>query len=114
MNPDTTLPKEPKIKEWHGILSQSGTSNPTTVVLHNTLNETITWTRVSTGNYKGTPETQFNTNKTICITTPTINNLNVTIAIEAAQINIYTNTSNDNTPVDGVLTNTPIIIHIYE
>ena len=41
-------------KIYTALLSQTGTNNPTVIVLENTLGESITWTRVGVGLYRGT------------------------------------------------------------
>src|SRR5581483_8227485 len=51
-------------KKYVALLSQSGTSAPTVVVLENTLGGTITWTRSSNGYYTGTLTNAFTQNKT--------------------------------------------------
>lgn len=52
------------IKVYRAYLTQAGTSDPTAVVLENTLGGTVVWTRGSTGNYAGTLTGVFTSNKT--------------------------------------------------
>ncbi len=50
---------------YKAFLSQSGTSNPTIVVVANTLGAAVVWTRSSTGAYTGTLAGAFPAAKTI-------------------------------------------------
>lgn len=68
MQPDITMPKEVAIKQYTGLLQQTGTSNPTVQILQNTIG-TIIWTRTGIGVYIGTLAGAFPTLKTI--TNPT-------------------------------------------
>lgn len=49
---------------YRAILSQTGTSAPTAVVLENTLGGTVIWTRESAGYYRGTLTGKFLITKT--------------------------------------------------
>lgn len=64
MQPDTTLPKEPAVKEYIALLTQTGTADPTAEILKNTLGETIVWTRTDVGEYVGTKASDFDNTKT--------------------------------------------------
>lgn len=64
MQPDTTLPKDPRIAVYTAILTQLSTNNPTATVLQNTTGRTITWTRDTTGEYIGTLSEEIDTSKT--------------------------------------------------
>lgn len=46
-------------KVYTALLSQNGSSDPTPIVLENTLSGNISWTRLSTGSYKGTLTGEF-------------------------------------------------------
>lgn len=50
----TIKPPIIQIREYHAILNQSGTNNPTARILHNTLIGDIEWTREDIGLYTGT------------------------------------------------------------
>lgn len=58
------FPPEIKIKSYVAILTQTGTSNPTVTVLHNSIGEDIIWTRANVGVYTGTTNGKFTLNKT--------------------------------------------------
>lgn len=51
-------------KVYTALVSQTGTSAPTSIVLENTLGVTLTWNRSSTGLYIGTATAGFSVNKT--------------------------------------------------
>lgn len=51
-------------KVYTALLSQTGTSAPTTTVLENTLGGTVTWARTSAGIYTATLTSAFTNNKT--------------------------------------------------
>jgi hypothetical protein len=51
--------------KYTALISQSGTSAPTAIVLDNTLGGTVVWTRNSTGVYFGTLSGAFTVNKSI-------------------------------------------------
>lgn len=59
-------------KVYTALLSQSGTSAPTATVLENTLGATVTWSRTTTGTYRGTASTGvFTLDKTAIFLTGT-------------------------------------------
>jgi hypothetical protein len=60
VNPPAVAP----YKVYSALLSQSGTSAPTAIVLQNTLGGNIVWTREGVGVYKGTLAGAFLENKT--------------------------------------------------
>lgn len=51
---DGIIDKQPDIKVYTAILSQTGTNDPTATVLQNTLGGTVVWTHQGTGVYHGT------------------------------------------------------------
>lgn len=51
MQPDTTLPKDPKVKIYTALLKQFSTNAPTSKILHNTLGGIPTYTRDGVGSY---------------------------------------------------------------
>ncbi len=96
------------------LLTQSGTSAPTSTVLRNELSSNIVWTRLSAGKYRGTLTGAF-TSKTV-ITLGAFDKTwgedvkafrvdNNTIAIETGNSTDFIN--------DGVLSSLPIDIKIY-
>lgn len=52
MQPDITLPKEPRVRVYRCLLSQTGTNAPVERLLQNTFDGTGVWTRSSAGRYK--------------------------------------------------------------
>jgi len=56
-------------KVYTALLTQTGTSAPTAIVLENTLGGTVVWTRLSTGTYVGTLASAFTVNKTAAFIT---------------------------------------------
>ncbi len=97
-------------KTYVAILSQSGTSSPTPIVLENTIGNII-WTRTAAGNYSGTLNGAFTTNKTHTIISgvsdgtaemyPTSNNV------------MHISTRVSNAGIDGYLNSTCIEIRVY-
>lgn len=51
MQPDTILPKEPKIKIYSAKMYQNGSNAPEATILQNTLGYTPVWTRDNVGRY---------------------------------------------------------------
>jgi len=51
-DPLVAVPSGPAYKVYTALLIQSGTNNPTTIVLENTFGISFNWTRVSNGNYQ--------------------------------------------------------------
>lgn len=52
MQPDTTLPKDPRVKVYKCLLNQTSTNAPIARVLQNTFEGTAVWSRTSAGRYK--------------------------------------------------------------
>jgi len=57
----------PLYKVYTALIQQSGTNNPTAIVLQNTLGGLINWTRNTQGVYTGTLAGAFTTDKTILL-----------------------------------------------
>ena len=51
-------------KVYSALITQTGTNDPTVIILENTLGETIVWTRQFAGSYLGTSTGTFTANKT--------------------------------------------------
>lgn len=114
MNPDITLPKTQKIRVYTANITQTGTNDPTIVILQNTLNYNITWTRFGIGQYQGVITAgEFTPNTT----TVDISNNRSTFKLIAGIVN--TNTihvftySSGTTQSDNALLNTRFEIKIY-
>ncbi len=119
MEPNTTLPKTPKVKEWVGLLSQTGTNAPTAIVLKNTLGGTITWARALQGEYEGTLTGAFTAGKTTVLCTYNQSEINSGFTLEGGQLSqdedkiyIY-NYLNDYNEVDG-FTKATVVINVYQ
>lgn len=108
---DTFRPCE----RWVGLLSQAGTDAPTAVVLENTLGGTIVWTRGTTGTYVGTLPNTFQTNKTVCFSSPGYTgNVILTRTIMAGESNqIFLSTFNSSLAAVDVFTSLPVMILLY-
>ncbi|MFB6341928.1 hypothetical protein ACE1ET_09400 [Saccharicrinis sp. FJH62] len=60
-------PQKLEFKNYVSLISQTGTNNPTSKVLQNTLDINISWIRLSLGTYVGTLDSPININKTILL-----------------------------------------------
>lgn len=102
-----------KYRVYTAILSQTGTSNPTVVVLENELGD-IVWTRNNTGVYYGTLANAFISNQTVLF----INNTSaagrslIAYRASANQVNVEQLLVDGSTPAD-TLSNVSIEIRVY-
>jgi hypothetical protein len=100
---------------YTALLSQSGTSDPTAIVLGNNTIGAIVWTRNSTGSYTGTLTGAFTSNKTWLIcqkgdgSGSFVNGLLFRSSANALSLDVRDNT---NTVTDG-FTNLSIEIRVY-
>lgn len=95
------------------LITQDGTTAPpTAIILYNTYNNPITWTRSSQGNYTGTLTGAFTDNKTTAILG----------SVNAGSTNSIQRQSNDAIGIttqlsgvaeDGILSDTTVIIETY-
>lgn len=109
--PDTTLPKTPKVKIYHALISQTGTAAPTVIILLNTLG-TITWGRTSAGIYTGECIGAFTENKTSIIMGQRVGGMTM-IRTDDDEVGIQTfDLTNANS--DNILFETTIQINVYE
>lgn len=95
-------------KVYTALLSQSGTSAPTAVILENTFGGAIVWTTLGDGQYVGTLAGAFTENKTFFIkyqATQVVNEFNIT----RSSANTVTLASTSDTDYNG---NTPFHIEI--
>ncbi len=97
-------------KKYVALLTQSSTSDPSVVILENTIG-TIVWARSDVGQYVASKVSAFTANKTAVF----IGNYSfMTAAQWLDETNIQVNTfSNLGVAADGLLTVTPIEIRIY-
>lgn len=115
----STEQNEPKV--YIALLTQSGTSAPTAVVLKNTLGGTVVWTRGGVGDYVATLTGAFTANKTILNpqSLPTFFDGLGYVSFDfnarrlsANQIQFYT-TEIGGSDADALLTETSITIEVY-
>lgn len=113
IQPDTTLPKEPKVKIYRASLTQTSTNAPVTTIYQNTLGE-IVWTRTGVGEYAGTLAGTFTANKTFLMCK--INSFSGLFQhLSRLSANaIQMETGQNVTYADGIMNNTMIEILVYE
>lgn len=105
-------------KVYVALISQTGTSAPTVIVLENTLGGTPVWSRIGPGVYSGLLSGFFTANKTTVIftkqyTVPT-GGTDIFTAVGCGSINsIDLSTANTAGLVDGVLSKATIEVRVY-
>jgi hypothetical protein len=105
-----------RYKKYVALMSQSGTSDPTVVVLENSIGD-IVWTRASTGLYRGTLIGAFPLNKTYSMMSVTLTDGIVNVyrfsndTIRVATTNLHNPTAAYH---DNHLLNNTIEIRVYE
>lgn len=97
------------------FLSQTGAADPTAIVLENTISpgNDITWSRPGVGNYTGTLNGVFTTDKTfIMVNQNSYNNsiVSAVASLDSISISTYINGVGLS---DDILSNTPIEIRVY-
>jgi len=98
-------------KVYSALISQTGTANPTVIVLENTLGGTIVWSRPTVGVYTGTLTGAFTVNKTTILNSTTSNSITLSSSnINQVVIETRTVTLGNS---DGLLTNATIEIKVY-
>ncbi len=105
----------PNYKIYNSLVSQTGTDDPTTIVLNNSLG-TITWAYQDVGQISANSAGLFTVDKTVSPSgtfylSGTVYSYSVA-SMDANQI-IYNIVDIFSTPTDGVLTNIPIEIIVY-
>jgi hypothetical protein len=125
LNLDEFFKSQASYKVYTALVSQTGTTAPTVVVLENTLGVDITWTYTSTGNYAGTiPSGTFTADA--YLTTPSTavqtaaNNINYKVALRIDNSDVTYKTlvltslnCNSGNLVNSVLGSQPIEIRVY-
>lgn len=115
IQPNITLPIGPVIREYHALLNQSGTNDPTTIVLHNTLGFEPVWERNNAGIYFPSGTYSLNRDKTTVIITST--NDQTIVAPGGYDTNglffILQRNPYNNTRVDNMI-NVSIVIRVYD
>lgn len=112
------LPAGVNYKVYSALIEQSGTNTPTATVLENTTGKTITFERLSTGQY-GVIFSGYDASKTMVLMSPYGFQLKLSIVdgggLGSGNFRIFTFDAFDNsTTVDGYMFNTPLEIRIYE
>ena len=105
----------PKYKVYTALLSQSGTNVPTATVLENTLETELSFTYIGSGNYAIVSSIPLIIGKTTIELKNTFNFseiIAVVNVVDEFNFNLYIEA--DGQPgVNGVMTNTPIEIRVY-
>lgn len=100
-------------KVYSALLSQSGTSAPTSTVLENTLGGTVTFSRTVAGNYLATLTGAFVSGKTACFITATTGTF-VHQAVRNSNNDVTIVTLNSsNVATDSLLSNTTFEVRVY-
>lgn len=100
-------------KKYVAIMSQSGTDDPTALVMENTLGATITWVYDGVGSYYGNLSSAVLTpNKTWFISGNTADLNTITTINSTSQVQINTN-GDIATPSNTMMTNVAIEIRVY-
>ena len=103
-------------KVYTALLTQSGTSAPTATVLENKLGGTVTWSYVSTGQYRATLTGAFTSAKTVCFTTRQYSGTNAMHTFYASRNNndsVDVLVLNASGGVDSILSGASIEIRVY-
>ncbi len=105
-------------KSYVALLSQTGTNDPTAVVLENTLGGDIVWTRsLSAGQYIGTLNGAFPIEQKVCLFIQNTYSSNYIVPYlyysDANTVSIETYWSVGASDIDGQLYNTSVEIRVY-
>ena len=116
IQPDTTLPKTPKVKVYKALITQSGTSNPSIVILQNTMATTITIIRQNIGYYEILSTDEFKTNKTFAHCSSSQNSVKgiATITRQDDDTLVFSTIDLANAYSDGILSAAALEINVYE
>jgi hypothetical protein len=104
-------------KVYRALLTQTGSADPTAVVLENTLGESIIWKRSTTGGYTAEKTSGFDITKTFYNTNGfATTNIELISFINTINSKLVVNVRDtiNNLPIDAQLSNTPIEILVYE
>lgn len=102
----------PDIGIYTALLTQTGSGDPTAIVLNNTTGMTVTWTRQLGGNYQAGLSETIDPEKLDLRITPTYYDINYGIKYYNTTTIILV-TAVGGTGTDGCLLNTPVEIRIY-
>lgn len=104
----------PPYKVYTGLLNQSGTSAPTSIVLENTLGDTITFGYLGVGYYSILSNGSFTANKTFIVIGNNVVETQVDIYVKRdTDSYIFMWVNFNDTGSNDELQNTPIEIRIY-
>ena len=101
---------------YTALITQTGTANPSVIILENNMTDTIVWTRTGAGTYQGLATNPiFTTNKTVVFTTKDIGGgADVNFNGSSPGVNqVFLTTVNNGGGQDGSLTNATIEIRVY-
>lgn len=117
------------VKVWRGLLSQSGTDDPTAVVLENSLGGTVVWARTGTGTFTATLTGVFLANKVFARCAPSFGashdatlmtawsvvrrTSDNVLTLNTTNIDYDGGTFNEGGPADALLLDTPVEILVY-
>ena len=105
---------DPGYLEYVALLTQAGTGAPTLTVLKNTLGGTPVATRTDIGVYRLTLAGAFTTKTVFAVGIPfDINGNAVVVSRTTNYLRIETIVATDLSPVDDVLSGTPLFIRVY-
>jgi hypothetical protein len=96
---------------YTALVSQTGTSDPTVVVLENNTGATMVWTRKGTGDYDMTVTGLTMTNANTIVF---VNNGGRTGLSENIAWNIHANSVDISTVIDGAMDNSSFEVRIYK
>lgn len=112
IQPNTHLPKTPKIKVYTALMTQTGTNAPVATILQNNLGNII-WERLTNGQYQGTLTNAFIENQT-ALTPPQLQtNGGTTLLFRTGISTIALQTYNGAAFADDLLTKCFIEIRLY-
>lgn len=115
-NPNTELPKEPKVKKYVAIITQNGTNPPTVQIIQNTFTGLLSWFYNDVGQYQiATTATndKFTENKIFITISPNNNTTNYIAWTFIEESTIELGTFIAGSRANNVLINTPIKIEVY-
>lgn len=105
-----------KKKVYKALLTQTGTSAPTAVVLENTLGNVV-WEYAGVGMYSAALKGAFTEDKTFVLTTPTLAASPVPVfgllQLDINSVGIGTSSGLTSDFANGILYNSPIQIEVY-
>ena len=101
-------------KVYKAIVSQVGTSDPTAVVIANTLGGTVVWTRTGVGNYRATLVGAFPATKTFPITGVPTNGTNYSMGVlRGSDDYIFMDSFTSGTLTDSTINNQAVSFEVY-